>query len=289
MIVVGAIEVGVSIGVAHARTGDVAAVDGAGRVVHSTDVVDAGGGGVTRRGSGHRSDRCGGGGIGVHCRSRAGQSASAGRRDSRRGGLRSHDSSCSRRSELPFGGCLRKHYPNVGHRVNRASTKTCRARRNAAKTADELGRTGIGKTVKRPRRRDAREGGRGEQVWIRIFFPFAAVMRAPRDFAVSVGGILLIFVHLRASDPRHAVTSWAGATASATVFFVTRRAVPIIILIQKERRRFLCWNRRRSDLRLRPRVSRILFTGRDRNRVGGRSFLWDRGCPRPQATYPQGL
>ena len=37
------------------------------------------------------------------------------------------------------------------------------------------------------------------------------------------------------------------------------------------------------------RVSRILFAGRDRNRVGGRSFLWDRGCPRPRATYPRSL
>jgi hypothetical protein len=72
--------------------------------------------GVTRRAA-RRSKRCSGG-VGVHCRSRAFAGTSAARLCSRRGGLRSHDSSCSRRSELPFGGCLRKHYPNVGRSVN---------------------------------------------------------------------------------------------------------------------------------------------------------------------------
>ena len=77
----------------------------------------------------------------------------------------------------------------------------------------------------------------------------------------------------------------------ASVFFVTLAAVPIIILAQQERRRFLCWNRRRSGIAVAARVSRILFATRRRLLVarGGRSFLWDRGCPRPRATYPQGL
>ena len=78
--------------------------------------------GVTRRTT-HRGVTRGGGysgGVGVHCRVRAFCGANAGRLRSRRGGLRSHDSSCSRHSELPFGGCLRKHYPNVGDPVNRA-------------------------------------------------------------------------------------------------------------------------------------------------------------------------
>ena len=92
--------------------------DARGVIDDGCELLDAGVG-VTRRCASHRSDRCGGGGIGVHCcRGRAAGSATAGRLSSRRGGLRSHDSSCSRRSKLPFGGCLRKHYPNVGRPVN---------------------------------------------------------------------------------------------------------------------------------------------------------------------------
>jgi hypothetical protein len=41
-------------------------------------------------------------------------------RSGRQGGFRSHGSSCSRRSELPFGGCFGKHYPNLGRPVNAA-------------------------------------------------------------------------------------------------------------------------------------------------------------------------